>query len=170
MRYSKDMAPATHDIRLVDGSGPERLDTVRALFREYAASLETDLCFQGFERELRELPWEYAPPPGRLLLALDGDEPVGCVALRPLGEGACEMKRLYVRPTGRGRGLGRLLTVTIIDEARRVGYRRLRLDTLPSMAEAIRLYERQGFRDIEPYRANPVAGARFLELDLGESR
>jgi ribosomal protein S18 acetylase RimI-like enzyme len=154
-------------IRLVDGSAPERLDTVRALFGEYAVSLDVDLCFQGFDRELRELPWEYAPPAGRLLLALDGDEPAGCVALRPLGEETCEMKRLYVRPITRGRGLGRRLAEAIIDEARKIGYRKLRLDTLPSMREAIRLYESQGFRDVGPYRPNPVPGARFLELDLG---
>jgi len=170
MRYSTVMAPGTGDVRVVDGSGPEHLDTMRALFREYAASLDTDLCFQGFERELRDLPWEYAPPAGRLLLALDGGEPAGCVALRPLVDGACEMKRLYVRPPGRGRGLGRHLAAAIIEEARRIGYRRLRLDTLPLMKEAIRLYERQGFQDIGPYRVNPVPGARFLELDLGETR
>jgi len=164
------MAPGTGDVRLVDGSVAEHLDTMRELLREYAASLETDLCFQDFEREVRELPWEYAPPAGRLLLALAGEGPAGCVALRPLGDGACEMKRLYVRPGARGKGLGRRLASAIIEEARGIGYQRLRLDTLPSMRQAISLYESQGFRDIGPYRANPVTGARFLELELGEWR
>jgi len=157
-------------LALVDGSAADQLTTVRTLFQEYAGSLETDLCFQGFDRELRELPGEYAPPRGRLFLATDGDQAAGCIALRPIEDAVCEMKRLYVRGAWRGQGLGRRLAVAAIDEARRIGYERMWLDTLPSMKGAIRLYLSLGFRDIGPYRVNPVPGARFMELDLTEAR
>jgi GNAT superfamily N-acetyltransferase len=138
------------------------LDEIRKMLREYAAWLEIDLCFQNFEEELAGLPGEYSPPRGRLLIA----EGAGCVALRPLEEDVCEMKRLYVRPEGRGSGLGRQLVLAIISEARALGYRRMRLDTMPKMGGAQRLYESLGFRDIEAYRYNPEPGARFLELEL----
>jgi ribosomal protein S18 acetylase RimI-like enzyme len=138
------------------------LDEIRLMLREYAAWLEIDLCFQHFEEELAGLPGEYSPPRGRLLIA----EGAGCVALRPLEEDVCEMKRLYVRPEGRGSGLGRQLVRAIISEARAIGYRRMRLDTMPKMGGAQRLYESLGFRDIEAYRYNPEPGARFLELEL----
>jgi ribosomal protein S18 acetylase RimI-like enzyme len=142
------------------------IDAVRSLFEEYAAELGVDLCFQGFADELASLPGAYAAPPGRILLARDGNAVVGCVAVRSLGGGTCEMKRLYVRPDGRGRGLGRSLVEAAIGAAYEQGYERMRLDTLPQMVEAQPLYESLGFREIEPYYDNPVPGARFLELDL----
>ena len=146
--------------------GPEDVEAVRRLFLEYQESLGVDLCFQGFDRELAELPGGYAPPGGRLLVARDDGAVVACVALRRLDAATCEMKRLYVQPSHRGLGLGRALAEAVIAEARLTGYERMRLDTLPSMSEAAALYERLGFSDIEPYTQNPVPGARFLQLEL----
>jgi GNAT superfamily N-acetyltransferase len=142
------------------------VDAVRGLFVEYQAELGVDLCFQGFDEELAGLPGDYAPPGGCLLAARQGGELVACVALRRLDQATCEMKRLYVRPSQRGSGLGRALAEAVIDEGRRIGYERMRLDTLPEMSEAAALYERLGFREIDPYTANPVPGARFLQLEL----
>ena len=138
----------------------------RQLFREYQAELGIDLCFQGFAAEVEGLPGDYAPPSGRLLLAFRDDVAVGCVALRAVDGARCEMKRLYLRPGARGSGVGRALVERLLSEARAEGYGEVVLDTLPSMAEAQRMYERFGFRDIPPYRANPVAGARYLGLRL----
>lgn len=144
---------------------PGDIPFVRQLFREYAAGLGVDLCFQGFETELATLPGKYAPPRGRLMLAWEGGA-VGCVALRPIDDTSCEMKRLYVQPQARARRLGRSLANRICREAREAGYQRICLDTLPTMTEAIRLYSSLGFRPVEPYVFNPVEGALFLGLDL----
>lgn len=134
------------------------------LFNAYASSLGVDLSYQDFAGELATLPGKYAPPAGELLLAQDDhDEPLGCVGLRPMAPaGCCEMKRLFVVPRGRGLGLGRALVEAIIGEAVRVGYREMRLDSLPTMSEAIALYRKAGFEPIEPYYDTPVAGTVFL--------
>jgi len=147
-------------------SGPADIENARTLFREYAGALGIDLGFQDWEHELRDLPGAYAPPRGALFLATDAVSVLGCVALRPLDPTTSEMKRLYVRGQGRGQGLGRRLAERVIEEGRRLGYERMRLDTLPSMSEAIALYRSLGFREIAPYRFNPVAGTLFLERDL----
>ncbi len=138
----------------------------RRLFEEYAASLDFDLSFQDFDREVASLPGDYAPPRGAILLAEDDSGVAGCVALRPLADGTCEMKRLYVRPAQRGSGLGKLLAEAVLAEARVRGYRSMRLDTVPGMEAAMALYRSLGFREIGPYRANPIPGALFMEREL----
>jgi GNAT superfamily N-acetyltransferase len=148
--------------RRVTADDTADVDEIRALFREYASSLPFTLAFQDFEAELASLPGAYAPPRGVLLLARG----VGCVGLRPLDETTCELKRLYVRPGARGSGLGRALAERALTEARAVGYSRVRLDTTPGMETAQAVYARLGFREIAAYRANPVAGVRYLELEL----
>ena len=153
-------------IKIISAESNEHLSIVRELFIEYATSLGFSLCFQDFDKELAELPGEYAPPNGCLLLALDDTDAIGCVALRKLDEGICEMKRLYVKPSGRGNGLGKLLVKAVIDEAIKIGYKKMRLDTVPKMKEAITLYRLIGFNEIEPYRENPIEGALYMELDL----
>jgi ribosomal protein S18 acetylase RimI-like enzyme len=153
-------------MNIVDGHGPDHVPAVRDLFEEYAAALGVDLGFQDFERELAELPGEYVPPGGRLLLALDDRQPVGCVGLRPLEPGVCEMKRLYVRPAFRSSGLGRRLAEAIVEAGRDAGYERMRLDTLPTMAAARALYRSLGFVEIEAYRPNPIHGTSYMELRL----
>jgi GNAT superfamily N-acetyltransferase len=145
---------------------PRDLDTVRELFREYVEGLGVDLSFQSFEEEVGALPGKYAPPRGRLLLAWSDAQPVGCVAMRPIDEVRCEMKRLFVRPQARGTQLGRRLAERICQEAREAGYSRICLDTLATMTSAQKLYESLGFAPIEPYVFNPLPGTRFLALDL----
>jgi len=153
-------------VKIVQADLPEELQQARGLFEEYAASLGINLCFQDFANELAGLPGDYAPPYGRLLLAREEGQIAGCVALRRIDAGICEMKRLYVRPACRGKGVGRELATAIIAEARRIGYAKMRLDTLPSMKEAIALYQSLGFRPIEPYRPNPIEGAIYMGLEL----
>lgn len=139
----------------------------REIFREYETWLGLDLCFQGFEEELKNLPGKYTPPRGRLYLASDNDEIAGCIALRQIGEDACEMKRLFVREKFRGRRVGKLLIDRVIADAREIGYSRMRLDTFPpKMGKAVQLYEAYGFRKIPPYYENPNEGVLFMELQL----
>ncbi|MEP7302888.1 MAG: GNAT family N-acetyltransferase [Caldimonas sp.] len=149
---------------------PADLAATAGIFREYAASLAVDLCFQNFAAELASLPGEYAPPAGHLLLAFVGGELAGCGALRPLAEvdyaNACEMKRLYVRPGFRRFGLGRAMAQALLDEARRAGYSAMLLDTLDEMETARELYASVGFEEIPPYYFNPIAGAHYLKADL----
>jgi putative acetyltransferase len=153
-------------MEIVQAHNPEYVGTVRQMFREYADSLSIDLCFQGFEQELRELPGKYAPPEGCLLLLREGESYAGCVALRKLDGRISEMKRLYVRSQFRNHGLGRRLATAAVDQARAIGYECIRLDTLATMVEAISLYESLGFRRTGPYYPNPSPLAVFMELTL----
>ena len=148
---------------------PGDIVTVRSLFQEYAASLNFELDFQDFREELETLPGKYAPPLGSILVAKENGETVGCVAVRPLGEEICEMKRLYVKPARRGKRVGRELAVAIIEEAKRLGYKAMRLDTVKAMKEASALYRTLGFQQIDAYYYNPLPGAMYFELKLGES-
>ena len=154
-------------LRITQAETPAEIETAQSLFREYQQELGMDLCFQNFEAELAGLPGKYARPEGRLLIAWKGDAALGCVAVRPFHGEVCELKRLFLRPAARGMGAGRLLTETAIEEAKQVGYRRIRLDTLPQMGAAIRLYRDLGFQEIGAYTTNPVPGALFLEKNLG---
>jgi ribosomal protein S18 acetylase RimI-like enzyme len=158
------MAQSNHSV--TPASFPGDLELVRQLFREYAASLDLDLEYQGFSAELASLPGAYAVPRGSLLLARDGEEVAGCVAMRPLDHAACEMKRLYVRPGYRGTGMGRRLVEAVVDAARSSGYSEMKLDTLASMLAAQGLYRELGFREIAPYSEHYVPGTRFFALTL----
>jgi putative acetyltransferase len=152
---------------IVPAESADQIARVRELFLEYAQSLGFSLCFQSFDKELAELPGKYAPPAGRLFLAEFEGQAAGCGALHKLEDGICEMKRLYLRPQFRGKGLGRTLTDHIISEARAIGYRAMRLDTVETaMKDAVALYRRMGFREIQPYCDNPIASALYMELDL----
>jgi ribosomal protein S18 acetylase RimI-like enzyme len=154
-------------IQITQAETPEQIEAARKLFREYEAWLGLDLCFQGFEEELKNLPGKYAPPEGRLFLANANGEIAGCIALRKLEEGVCEMKRLYVRDTFRGLGSGRILIEKLIEEARRIGYKKMRLDTLPDkMAKAVALYTSYGFQKIPAYYHNPYGETFFMEKVL----
>jgi len=156
--------PEVETIQQAESS--EAVNRARELFIEYTAEWQLDLCFQNFEEELAGLPGDYAPPEGRLFLAFVDGELAGCVALRKIEEGVCEMKRLYVRPAFRKQGIGRALAKRIIEDARAVGYQRMRLDTLARMKEAVTLYESFGFRRIEAYRHNPLEDVVYMELKL----
>lgn len=157
---------STAIIALSQADTPERVSIVRALFREYAEAIGVDLAYQNFAAELASLPEPYAPPAGTLLIAHVAREVAGCVGLRPLGDGIGEMKRLYVRPAYRSVGVGHLMIDSVIRAARAAGYRKLRLDTLPSMAAAQSLYRRLGFVEIPPYNDKHLPGTRFFALDL----
>lgn len=166
--YSANSAfSAVHDFEIQQAGSSQQISAVRELFLEYASSLNFSLCFQSFEKELAGLPGDYAPPGGRLLLAAHSSQLAGCVALHRLEDQICEMKRLYVRPQFRGQGLGRVLAERVVADAREIGYKRLRLDTVePVMRDAVALYRKLGFREIAPYRENPIAGALYMELEL----
>jgi putative acetyltransferase len=153
-------------IQIAEVHAGKNLLEVRKLFEEYAGSLGISLDFQDFDEELDNLPGRYAPPEGCLLIALWQGQVAGCIALRRLRDGICEMKRLYTRPPFRGLKIGRALAGAVISKAREIGYARMRLDTLPSMERARTLYAALGFREIEPYRYNPIDGTSFMELIL----
>lgn len=153
-------------LKIIDAQAGENLKIIRKLFEEYAESLGFDLSFQNFNEELANLPGEYNPPTGCLLLAMYQSQVAGCVALRRLSEGVCEMKRLYVRPQFRRQGIGRALAEAAIEQAKKVGYGRMRLDTVPSMNAARVIYTSLRFGEIDPYRHNPIEGAVFMELAL----
>jgi putative acetyltransferase len=158
---------AVEGFSIFEAESPAQIAQARELFLEYARSLGFDLCFQNFDRELAGLPGDYASPEGRLLLAECGGQLAACVALHKLDSGVCEMKRLYLRREFRGRGLGRALAERIIAEARQIGYRRMRLDTVgPVMKDAVAMYRKLGFKEIAPYCANPIVGAMYMELEM----
>ena len=164
------VSPVASVVKILTFAQAESLTQIaqaRDLFLEYAQSLGFSLCFQNFDKELAGLPGDYAPPEGRLLLAEYDTQLAGCVALHKLEPGICEMKRLYLRPQFRGKGLGRSLAERIIAEARQIGYVRMRLDTVePIMKDAVAMYRNLGFNEIPPYRPNPIAGAMYMELEL----
>jgi putative acetyltransferase len=159
-----------HSFDIVVADTPERVAHARELFQEYAAAIATEVCFKSFDEELASLPGAYGPPRGLLLLTYAGDEPIGCVALRDLGQSSAEMKRVYVRPSSRAAGAGRALVEAIMASAASLNYRRIRLDTLPSMTRAITLYEELGFVRVDPYGPGAAAGALFFELALALRR
>ncbi|MFB3894272.1 MAG: GNAT family N-acetyltransferase [Phycisphaerae bacterium] len=153
-------------IRIVQARSGRQIARVRELLSEYVAELGLDLGFQDFATEFADLPGRYAPGRGCLLLAMAGWTPVGCVAMRPLGRTTCELKRMYVRPRWRGRGVGRRLAMAVIASARRARYKRIRLDTIPKLREATALYRSLGFAEIAPYYKTPLKDALFMELAL----
>ncbi|MBX7171804.1 MAG: GNAT family N-acetyltransferase [Pyrinomonadaceae bacterium] len=154
-------------IEIIQVETPEQIEETRKIFREYEAWLDLDLCFQGFESELANLPGKYSPPDGRLFLAVSNGKVAGCVALRKLEDGICEMKRLFVRQEFQGQKIGIALLEKLIAEAKAIGYQKLRLDTYPpKMQKAVGLYESYGFRQIEPYYHNPFGETLFMELEL----
>jgi putative acetyltransferase len=168
LQVSSSVASVVNGFDVRQAESAEQIASIRELFQEYAQSLGFSLCFQNFDKELAGLPGDYAPPEGRLLLATHEGAPAGCVALHKLDHEICEMKRLYVRPQFCGKGLGRSLAERIIAEGQRAGYKQLRLDTVePKMQAAVAMYRQLGFREIAPYRENPIAGALYMELKIG---
>ncbi|HME36641.1 MAG TPA: GNAT family N-acetyltransferase [Candidatus Sulfotelmatobacter sp.] len=164
---ARSACSAVKGFLLAQAETPAQIAQARELFLEYAQSLGFSLCFQNFDKELADLPGDYAPPQGRLLLADFEGQLAGCVALHPLDPEICEMKRLYLRPHFRGKGLGRVLADHIIAEARQIGYLRMRLDTVePAMKDAVAMYRKLGFKEIAPYCSNPIAGALYMEFRL----
>jgi len=155
-------------VDIIKARSKRDINIIRELFQEYANSLGFILNFQHFDKELNSLPGDYAPPEGCLLLVYTGNQAVGCVGLRKISKGICEMKRMYVRKKYRGKGIGRKLANKIIKEARRIGYERMRLDTISTMVEAIHLYKSMGFKEIKPYYYNPIEGTKYMELKLRE--
>ena len=161
------VASVVKGLSVVQAESPSQIVQAREWFVEYAQSLGFSLCFQNFDKELAALPGDYAPPEGRLLLAEYEGQLAGCVALHKLDPGICEMKRLYLRPQFRGKGLGRALADRIIAEARQIRYESMRLDTVePVMKDAVGMYRKLGFKDIAPYRTNPNPGTLYMELAL----
>jgi putative acetyltransferase len=159
--------PLLRSPEIIQATSPEQIEAARLLFLEYAKSLGFDLCFQNFDHEIKSLPGAYAPPSGRLLLARLENQFAGCIAFRKLENEICEMKRLYVRPTFRGHRLGSVLAQNLIAEARNIGYKKMRLDTVASaMQDAIALYRRIGFKEISPYSSIPIETALWFELAL----
>jgi ribosomal protein S18 acetylase RimI-like enzyme len=157
-------------MEIIQAETQEQIERAREIFREYEAWLGLSLCFQGFEQELAELPGKYAAPLGRLWLAIDEGQVVGCIALRKLEDGISEMKRLYVRSSARGKGVGKLLVQSLIEEARKIGYEKMRLDTYPpKMGQAVKIYHSMGFVEIEPYYGNPNEGTLYMELKLKDA-
>lgn len=153
-------------MKIICAATEQQISRCRQLFLDYASSLGFSLCFQNFEKELACLPGEYAPPFGCLFLAEVNSKLIGCVGLRKINDNTCEMKRLYIEPDYRGRGISKLLVETLISKARELGYTKMRLDTINTMNEAIALYRSFGFIETEPYRYNPIEGVLFMELDL----
>jgi len=154
-------------IEIIQAETDEQIAEARTIFREYEAWLGLDLCFQGFEEELASLPGKYSPPKGRLYLAYSGDDVVGCIGLRELEPGICEMKRLFLRESARGKGVGNQLIERLIADAHEIGYKKMRLDTYPAkMGKAVSIYESHGFYGIPPYYKNPDEGVLFMELAL----
>ena len=152
--------------KILDAQAGKNLESVRKLFEEYRDSLDFDLCFQNFDEELANLPGNYALPAGCLLLATHQGQAAGCVALRRIDEGICEMKRLYVKPQFQRQGIGRALAEAVIEQSKNIGYKKMRLDTAPAMDAARGLYKSLAFKEIGAYRYNPLEGAVFMELVL----
>jgi putative acetyltransferase len=167
MSQDSSVSSAMNGLFVMQAESGSQIAQARELFLEYAGSLNFSLCFQSFDKELEGLPGDYAPPEGRLLLAQYDGALAGCVALHKLEPQICEMKRLYVRPQFRGKGLGRILAEAVIAQAREIGYTTIRLDTVePVMKNAVAMYRILGFQEIAPYRSNPIEGALYMELHL----